>query len=189
MQKLLMRVRNAHRVHGARMYTWLTCVLCTVLIAAMALTATGCQTAGGDQETGAQTSVESATVAITDSATEAETIPALGQGATTFTLAITFGDKTEKQYLIHTAGLTDMGMLFFQLFEGIMVGPVFPKLLLLDDVRLDREAETALLSLLPAFALGAVIVVTPLTQALVGAGQTRWFPLWLLGPFAHGNYP
>ena len=102
MQKLLMRVRNAHCVHGARMYTWLTCVLCTVLIAAMALTATGCQTAGGDQETGAQTSVESATVAITDSTTEAETIPALGQGATTFTLAITFGDKTEKQYLIHT---------------------------------------------------------------------------------------
>ena len=102
MQKLLMRVRDAHRVHGARMYTWLTCVLCTVLIAAMALTATGCQTAGGDQETGAQTSVESATVAITDSTTEAETIPALGQGATTFTLAITFGDKTGKQYLIHT---------------------------------------------------------------------------------------
>ncbi len=102
MQKLLMRVRDAHRVHGARMYTWLTCVLCTVLIAAMALTATGCQTAGGDQETGAQTSIESATVAITDGATEAETIPALGQGSTTFTLAITFGDKTEKQYLIHT---------------------------------------------------------------------------------------
>lgn len=85
-----------------------------------------------------------------------------------------------EQYLIHAGGLTDMGMLFFQLFEGITVGPVFPKLLLLDDVRLDREAETALLSLLPAFALGAVIVVTPLTQALVGAGQTRWFPLWLL---------
>jgi hypothetical protein len=61
-----------------------------------------------------------------------------------------------------------------------MVGPVFPKLLLLDDVRLDREAETALLSLLPAFVLGAVIAATPLTQALVGAGQTRWFPLWLL---------
>ncbi len=85
-----------------------------------------------------------------------------------------------EQYLIHIGGLTDRGMLFFQLFEGITVGPVFPKLLLLDDVRLDREAETALLSLLPAFALGAVIVVTPLTQALVGAGQTRWFPLWLL---------
>lgn len=104
MQKLLMRVRNAHRVLYARMYTWLTCVLCTVLIAAMALTATGCQTAGGDQETetGAQTYVESATVATTDSVTEAETIPSLGQGATTFTLTITFGDKTEKQYLIHT---------------------------------------------------------------------------------------
>ena len=73
-----------------------------------------------------------------------------------------------------------MGLLIFQLLTGAAAGPVFPSLLLLDDVRLDREAEGDLLALLPAFALGSWIVITPLTQALVGGGQTEHFPVWLL---------
>jgi hypothetical protein len=69
----------------------------------MALTATGCSKAGGDsQETGASTSAESVTETTVDDTTEEETVPSLGEGATTFTLNITFGDGTEKQYLIHT---------------------------------------------------------------------------------------
>ena len=85
-----------------------------------------------------------------------------------------------EQYLIAENGLTDMGLLIFQLLTGAAAGPVFPSLLLLDDVRLDREAEGDLLALLPAFALGSWIVITPLTQALVGGGQTEHFPVWLL---------
>ena len=85
-----------------------------------------------------------------------------------------------EQILISREALTDQGLLFFQLLEGAAIGPVFPSLLFLDDVRLDKDAEMALLSLLPAFSLGSYVLGTPLTQALVGGGQAGYFPLWLL---------
>ena len=66
MQKLLMRVRDAHRVHGARMYTWLTCVLCTVLIAAMALFTAGCNDASGAPSGTAAPAGTAFTVVVTD---------------------------------------------------------------------------------------------------------------------------
>lgn len=83
-------------------------------------------------------------------------------------------------YLLQREALSGYGILIFQVLEGAAAGPIFPELVLLDDIMLDREAETSLISLMPAFGLGAFAMVTPLTQALVGAGQTGRFPLWLL---------
>lgn len=83
-------------------------------------------------------------------------------------------------YLIHLGALSGNGILIFQLLCGASAFPVFPQLVLLDDIRLDREAELSLISLFPAFGLGSWIAATPLTLALVGSGQSAHFPLWLL---------
>lgn len=85
-----------------------------------------------------------------------------------------------EQVLISRDGLTNQGILTFQLLAGVGIGPILPSLLSLDDVRLDPEDERGVLSLLPAFELGAYLLVTPLAQALVGGGQERFFPGWLL---------
>lgn len=85
-----------------------------------------------------------------------------------------------QQYLLHENSLTDYMILGFQFLTCAAVGPLFPKMVLIDDIRLDRDAETSLISLLPSFGIGSVIVVTPLTQSLVRAGQTEYFILYLL---------
>lgn len=83
-------------------------------------------------------------------------------------------------FLTHEGALSDGAILRFQFMSGVFTGNIFPGIIMMDDVRLDPEAELGLIALAPAFLLGSYIVVTPLTQALVGSGQTGSFALWLL---------
>lgn len=83
-------------------------------------------------------------------------------------------------YLIHAGGMQDRTLTAFQFLAGAAAGPVFPDLVRIDDVRIDSDAVGSLVSLLPAFYLGAWMTVTPLNQALVGAGQCSRFALGLL---------
>ena len=67
-----------------------------------------------------------------------------------------------------------------QFLTGTALGPVFPRLILIDDVRLDRDAENSFALLLPAFYLGSILLITPVTQALEGSGSSDHFALWML---------
>ena len=67
-----------------------------------------------------------------------------------------------------------------QFLTGAALGPVFPQLILIDDVRLDRDAENSFTSLLPAFYLSSILVITPVSRALAGSGSAGHFALWML---------
>ena len=78
------------------------------------------------------------------------------------------------------SGLSLLQAEFLQFAIGAGAGEVLPVLITTEDERLDEDAQDSLYGLLPAFYAGALAVITPLTQALVGCGQERWFALWLL---------
>ena len=74
-------------MNNTRAYRLVSFILCVVLIAAMALTVTGCQTAPTPKET---------------TPTEAVTRTILGEGATTFCFDVVDKDGNTKGYEIHT---------------------------------------------------------------------------------------
>ena len=74
-------------MNNTRAYRLVSFILCVVLIAAMALTVTGCQTAPTSEET---------------NPTETVTRTILGEGATTFFFDVVDKDGNTKGYEIHT---------------------------------------------------------------------------------------
>ena len=52
---------------------------------------------------------------------------------------------------------------------GFGAGMIFPNLIQTEDERLDGEAQTAMAGLIPAFYLGADVLITPLVQSMSGA--------------------
>lgn len=85
-----------------------------------------------------------------------------------------------EQVFLGAGMLTGNLIYLFAFLGGAAEGPIFPALILIDDVRLDRDAELALTGLIPAFYLGSWVLVTPLGQALVGGEAESLFALWLL---------
>ncbi len=67
-----------------------------------------------------------------------------------------------------------------QFLSGIALGPIFPQLLMIDDVRLDRDAENSLIALLPACYMASLCLITPVAQALAGGGRSSSYALWML---------
>ena len=99
----------------------LSCILCVVLIAAMALTTIGCGTQNGD---GTATSTGTAAEgSVTETSAEAPTETAAegviekGTGKTEFTFVVTLADGSVTNYLIHTdketvgAALLELGLI------------------------------------------------------------------------------
>lgn len=90
-----------------RLNTVLSCVLCTVLIAAMALTATGCS---GSKS-------QSPSEVLTEAYSPADTPHALGEGEVTFPLCVTHLDGTQVNFDISTdqstvgAALVEIGLI------------------------------------------------------------------------------
>ena len=78
------------------------------------------------------------------------------------------------------AGRSVLLMEAFQFAVGFAAGPLFPNMDLLEDERLDEDAQDSLFGMLSAFYFGGWAVITPLTQALVGSSQERYFAWWML---------
>ena len=76
--------------------------------------------------------------------------------------------------------LTGLHIVLLQACVGFGMGPVIPNLMMIDDERLDAEAERSMTSLIPAFWAGGWVLVTPLAQALVGSSCERSFCTWML---------
>lgn len=92
-----------------RLNSVLSCVLCTVLIAAMALTATGCS--------GSKSQSPSSSEALTEAYSPADTPHELGEGEVTFPLCVTHLARTQVNFLISTdqstvgAALVEIGLI------------------------------------------------------------------------------
>ena len=82
--------------------------------------------------------------------------------------------------LLMHAGRSVLLMEAFQFAVGFAAGPLFPNMDLLEDERLDEDAQDSLFGMLSAFYFGGWAVITPLTQALVGSSQERYFAWWML---------
>lgn len=81
--------------------------------------------------------------------------------------------------LARSGALSEALLTAFQFLGSAAAGPVLPALIRIDDVRISEEAGDSLLTLVPAFSLGAWMIVTPVSQALVGAGESGHFAFWL----------
>lgn len=88
-----------------------SCILCIVLIVAMALSVTGCNGSTGGQETQTQSGSEEAGTAAGENV--------LGEGSTKFTFTVVDKDGTETQFEIHTDKETvGEALLELSLIEG-----------------------------------------------------------------------
>ncbi len=82
--------------------------------------------------------------------------------------------------LLLNSGETGAAMLLIRAGTGAGAGLVFPVLILLDDERLNEEAQGSLIGLLPAFYLGADAVITLIIRALAEGGNLDLFAVWML---------
>lgn len=105
-------------------------------------------------------------------------LPLRRKAAAAAGLAIAAAALIASQVLIRQGTPGREGLLCLTALTGFGMGPLFP--LLLREGRRAGEEDSIFRGLLPAFYLAPWVLLTPLTQALVGADAVAWYPLPLL---------